>query len=152
MKTRRMFSLAIVAGLMTFAASFAQAASITGKVRVNNHPALAVVGAVPYDTVTHTTHPELAKTTTTDAFGRFTLPQPSGPFLLVAWDGRNGTVLESPASGSTLVMTDQTNIVMPACTTRCYCSHLFGNLYWVWAVSDCGYGFSVHYINWGCRC
>lgn len=137
---------------------FAQASSVstlTGSVLLDGHVASAVVVAVPYNTQTHQTIEGKAVVVPTDATGRFQLTVPSKNFLLVAWDGHNGVVVDSPTGSVKLNMTDQAPLsfqVAADCGWKCACSHIVGNLYWVtlWSNSvACG---SYQYLSWGCRC
>lgn len=150
MSRQIVLGLVVAALVVALGAIPADAASISGKVTVNNHNALAVVGAVPYDTLTMQTAPERAVVTRTDALGRFRLDAPDGPYLLVAWDGRNGDVLISPAGEVAMTMKSQTRstYTLAACPISKSCAHLFGNVYWVYAWNSCGY--SSHYLSWGC--
>lgn len=136
-------------------AQVSSGATLTGNVILNGRAASAAVIAVPYDAQTHETKADQAVVTPTDASGRFRLNVPDRNFLLVAWNGQDGVVLDSPADQVTLKLTPQgppTYQVVADCAWRCSCRHIVGNLYWVlqWSNSIvCG---SFQYLSWGCRC
>lgn len=141
------FALVLVAGL----AGISSAATLTGRVMMNHHPASATVVAVPYDPLTRETNESQAVVVPTDALGRFQMIVPEANYVVAAWDGRDGAVVDSPTGTVTLNMTDQTppNFRL-ACTQYCHCMHLVGNLYWMTIWDTCGVNFS--YLMWGCRC
>lgn len=154
-KLLQLITMGLVVVFATSLPTLSSAATLTGRVMLNHRAASAAVIAVPYNPQTHETIGREAVVVPTDATGRFHLTVRSTNYLLVAWDGQNGVVVDSPTASVTLNMTDQTPPsyrVATDCGWKCSCHHLFGNLYVVWLSSNsiaCG---SYQYLSWGCRC
>ena len=140
---------------MVLGAMPGQAARLSGTVTLNNRLASAVVIAVPYNPVTHVTIEGQARIMPTDAQGVFAMEVPDGNFLLVAWDGRNGAVVNSPVGSIALQLTEQGPpkfMVAADCSYKCSCSHIIGNLYWVNMWGNGVFCGSYQYLSWGCKC
>ncbi len=145
------FAVALLSGF--FQAS--SAAVLNGSVKLNGQAASALVVAVPYNPETHQILDGQAVAVPTDAAGKFHLTAPSEHYLLAAWDGQNGVVVDSPTNMVALTMTKQgppQYQTVSDCKYQCSCVHFVGNLFWVFLWGNgwlCG---NYQYLSWGCHC
>lgn len=146
-------SLLAFAFLAMFATNAMAGNSIVGTVTRDQHPAKAVVAAVVYDPVSFSLDSDHAIVRLTDAQGRFELPRPAGPYLLVATDGDRYQVVDAAEDpGTTLALQAQPDMVLFAGTPHCYCSRLFWNLYYNQFWDDSGIRWWTITNGCGCFC
>ncbi len=145
----------VVIGICTIALSFgsvvSSAAMLRGTVSYAGHHAQALIAAVPVDTVSGRVDSLRAVVCVTGLNGAFSCASPEGPFVLIAWDGVNGAIVEGVTDTPVaLVMTPQgLPEVVVASSVSCSCRHWVGNIYTIcylyWWGSSC-------YLSWGCGC
>lgn len=127
------------------------AETLNGTVTKMDHPRQAVVAVVPYDRTSFTLDSDHAIALLTGEDGKFELPKPTGPYLLVAADGEAYRIVDAMMDPSTsLDLEPPPDMILHVNTTHCYCSRLFWNYYYNVFWEDTGFQWGT--ITRGCGC